>query len=296
MFIKWINDYRRCNDLFDLPVTLLLDSHNSRINYDAINLFARAGIRVITFPPHSTHAMQPFDVCIAKPLKMKYTYLYKRAISVYQKKTGIGKIPTPILREIAVRTIITSWKSVLTFENASCAFAKTGIYPFNPGVMLRGRQINTISKKDPEKEERRTSNRLFITSSELTNPIMLKKLKENKETELKKKRTKKQADKGKDVTLVFRNFLDGETSIKEYEALRNEHSSNKIPVFKGMEIMTHSIKENTLILDKENVPPHNSNSESQQLPCITVTKREQQLKVDESSSAPSPYRQMYIQH
>ena len=57
-----------------------------------------------------------------------------------------------------------------------------------------------------------------------------------------------------------------------------------------------SIKEDTSILNKENVPPQNSKSESQQLQCITVTNREQRLKVDESSSAPSPYRQMYIQH
>ena len=73
----WTNDYRLRNCSFDMPITLLIDSHNSRINYEAMDLFSKKNTRVITFPPHCTHVMQPFDVAIARQIKAEYTRLYK---------------------------------------------------------------------------------------------------------------------------------------------------------------------------------------------------------------------------
>ena len=46
-------------------------------------------------------------------------------------------------------------------------------------MMLIALGVNTILYKDPEKEARKTENRLFISSSELTSDEMFKRIKQN---------------------------------------------------------------------------------------------------------------------
>lgn len=132
-------------------------------------------MRVITFPPHCTHALQPFDVSIAKKLKTTYTKLFNDATNSLDKE----KISSPKRREIAIDCIISSWNMVMNYKSASEAFAKTGMHPFDAGAMLMARGVNTITDKDPEKESRRIEKRLFISSSELTNEAMLARIKKN---------------------------------------------------------------------------------------------------------------------
>jgi hypothetical protein len=40
-----------------------------------MKLLSQSGIDVLVFPAHCTHVMQPFDVCVAGPLK-KYLRKY----------------------------------------------------------------------------------------------------------------------------------------------------------------------------------------------------------------------------
>ena len=56
---------------------------------------------------------------------------------------------------------------------------KTGLLPFNVGVMLKGRGINFISKEDYEKRERQNTNtKMFITSEILSSQAMINYIKE----------------------------------------------------------------------------------------------------------------------
>ena len=89
------------------------------------------------FPPHCTHALQPFEVDIAKKLKRTYT------------KDKI-KISAPERREIAVDCIITAWNMTLCYKSASEVFRKTGLYPFDAGMILY--QIK-IRRKRLEKQK-----------------------------------------------------------------------------------------------------------------------------------------------
>jgi len=52
---------------------LIVDGHGSHITIDFLNYCDRHRILVAVFPPHSTHTLQPLDVCMFKPLSTTYS-------------------------------------------------------------------------------------------------------------------------------------------------------------------------------------------------------------------------------
>ena len=236
MFCDWINKYREEKRRADETVTLLLDSHNSRANSEALELFKACNVRVITFPPHCTHALQPFDVCIAKKLKETYTKLYTAAVAGNEE----CKMHTALRREIAIDCIITAWNMVMNYKAAAEAFRKTGMHPFDTGTMLMARGVNTISDKDPEKEERRKENRLFISSSELTNEEMINRIKQNEEAILKKKKPVETTSK----SLTFKELDPIQVINKHDEMCKNTKLKSGVACLKGSEIKKISENKN----------------------------------------------------
>ena len=237
MFCQWLNDYRKQIHRPDDTVTLLLDSHNSRADSDVLELFKQCNVRLITFPPHCTHALQPFDVGVARNLKYYYTRFYKEALA----ERDDSKLKTAAKRQIAVECIIRAWHQVLTPPIAECAFQKTGLLPFNTGVMLMARGVNTISTLDPEKEERRIKDRLFISSSELTSDEMIRYI---KDWEIKNASTKKAIKEGEkqNKSLIF-SKLDPEIIIKGYAEVKCDIEI-KEQCIKGLHIMKPVKSEN----------------------------------------------------
>jgi DDE superfamily endonuclease len=79
---------------------LLLDSHESHISVAAIELARKHGIDMLTFPPHTTHKLQPLDVSTLGPFKTYFTQQLHieldlhpdHKISIHQLP-GIAKIP-----------------------------------------------------------------------------------------------------------------------------------------------------------------------------------------------------------
>ena len=228
MFCDWLNKYREEKHNAKETITLLLDSHNSRANTDALEIFKACNVRVITFPPHCTHALQPFDVCIAKKLKNEYTNLYEEAI----RGSESGKIPSSKRREIAVDCIITAWKKVVNYKSAFEAFRKTGMHPFDAGAMLMARGVNTITGKDYEKEERKTSDRLFISSSDLTSDEMMIRIREHEE-EQKEKQAKKKVEEISSKSLEFKVLDPNEVTTKYNDLSGDSRLSTGIAGLRG---------------------------------------------------------------
>ena len=193
MFCKWLEEYRE--KLHESgEVILLLDSHNSRSSLDALNVLKACNVRVITFPPHCTHALQPFDAVIAHSLKTRYAKLFR-------EYSGGGKTELSLqdYRTIAIDAILQAWKEVLNPFSAHKAFEATGMCPFSTGIMLMARGVNTLSQKDPEKEDRKCTNRLVISSCELTSEANMKRISEYYEkTETKKRENTKKNEKTKE--------------------------------------------------------------------------------------------------
>ena len=102
-------------------------------------------------------------------------------------------------RTIAIDAILQAWKEVLNPFSAHKAFEATGMCPFSTGIMLMARGVNTLSQKDPEKEDRKCTNRLVISSCELTSEANMKRISEYYEkTETKKRENTKKNEKTKE--------------------------------------------------------------------------------------------------
>jgi hypothetical protein len=52
---------------------LILDGHGSHVTMDFIEYCDQNKILLAIFPPHSTHTLQPLDVCMFKPLSQAYS-------------------------------------------------------------------------------------------------------------------------------------------------------------------------------------------------------------------------------
>lgn len=53
------------------PILLLVDNHESHVTIEAIDYARDNGIVYISFPPHTTHRLQPLDVGVFGPFKAK---------------------------------------------------------------------------------------------------------------------------------------------------------------------------------------------------------------------------------
>ncbi|KAG5898888.1 hypothetical protein JTB14_003282 [Gonioctena quinquepunctata] len=103
------------------PVLLLCDNHESHISVEAINFSRDNGIVYLSFPPHTSHKLQPLDVF--GPFEGKF----KTAFNDWHVSNA-GK--TIIICQIAELSKLAFYES-LTPKNIVHGFAKPGIWPFN---------------------------------------------------------------------------------------------------------------------------------------------------------------------
>jgi hypothetical protein len=54
------------------PVLLFLDNHESHVNVPVIKKARDTGIIMVTFPPHTSHKLQPLDRTVSGSFKLHY--------------------------------------------------------------------------------------------------------------------------------------------------------------------------------------------------------------------------------
>lgn len=64
-----------------------MDNHESQKYLQALEFASKNHVIFVSFPPHTTHRLQPLDMCVYGPLK---TY-FEQAISLFQR-THVGRI------------------------------------------------------------------------------------------------------------------------------------------------------------------------------------------------------------
>jgi hypothetical protein len=93
-------------------------------------------IIVHILPPHSTHKLQPLDVGLFNPLATSYQKQLNKLMHNGQGIVSMTKrLFYPMFRD--------AWTEAFTEKNVHNAFAKTGIWPQNPDIVL-----NTIRKPE----------------------------------------------------------------------------------------------------------------------------------------------------
>ena len=76
VFVKWL--YHFVKAVKPTPakkVVLFVDGHICHKSLEAVELARTNGVELISFPPHTTHRLQPLDKCHFGPLKEYYRLL-----------------------------------------------------------------------------------------------------------------------------------------------------------------------------------------------------------------------------
>ena len=119
---------------------LILDGHKSRLNGEALELFAANNIRVIILPAHSSHCTQPFDVGIGSPFKTRLRQLYaslpERIVKFVFDDPSVNVSATAYERFKLVYAMHDAWKVASTKRNCVSAFEQSGIFPLNVDKVL----------------------------------------------------------------------------------------------------------------------------------------------------------------
>lgn len=128
----------------DQPALLLLDGHPSRWDFLANLIFYLFNVDVLTFPGHTTHVLQMFDVCIASPLKSEFKQqLMGRDFHDYDASEGFTfseyrKRTLKELRSDMISSFLTAFEKTTTTANCLSSFAATGVSPLAPERALEG--------------------------------------------------------------------------------------------------------------------------------------------------------------
>ena len=108
---------------------LFVDGHSSHLNMKFTERCHELRILLVYYPPHSTHRLQPLDVSCFNPLANYYSQSLNDLIMQTAGFTAIRK------RDF-FSLFWTAYEKTFNKKIIGSAFEKTGIWPFNPSIVL----------------------------------------------------------------------------------------------------------------------------------------------------------------
>ena len=110
----------------DHQVLVVVDNHASHMSLSVINYCRENGVALLTYPPHTSHRLQPLDISVYGPFKRFYNSAADSWMKSNQGRVMIiYNIPT------LVRTAL---PNAATPRNILAGFESTGIWPFNQDI------------------------------------------------------------------------------------------------------------------------------------------------------------------
>lgn len=130
IFSKWMTEFIKFSKpKADKKVLLLLDNHSTHVNnLGALELAKDNNIIMLTFPPHTSHRLQPVDITFNKPLS---TFFAEEHNTWMRAKKKEGKVVT-LADFFSVWT--PAYIRAASLSNARNGFRKAGVHPFNRNV------------------------------------------------------------------------------------------------------------------------------------------------------------------
>ncbi|KIK82136.1 hypothetical protein PAXRUDRAFT_154461, partial [Paxillus rubicundulus Ve08.2h10] len=126
----WIEDFdnkthEKANGCVRL---LLIDGHNSHYTKEFLDYARDHNIHILCYPAHTTHIYQGLNVVIFGPLKKSWSEEQD------QFKSSMGQWVT---KQTFISVYGKAHQKVLTPELIRTAFAATGVWPFNPDIVMK---------------------------------------------------------------------------------------------------------------------------------------------------------------
>jgi hypothetical protein len=109
---------------------LIIDGHGSHVNMKFLTWCAEHHILVAVYPPHSTHRLQPLDVCMFSPLAIAYSQELDAFLHRSQGLSSISK------RDF-FGLFWNAYDRSFTADNIASGWSKTGLYPLNPEAVMQ---------------------------------------------------------------------------------------------------------------------------------------------------------------
>ncbi|XP_063885424.1 uncharacterized protein LOC135113772 [Scylla paramamosain] len=114
------------------PVVLFVDGHSSHHSLAISTLCNENGVILYCLKAHASHLIQPLDQAFFGAIKLAWS----EAVRKFQYQTGES-----VTMCTFARTLKKAWDTTARPELAYKGFVKSGIYPFNPEVVLNSDKL-----------------------------------------------------------------------------------------------------------------------------------------------------------
>lgn len=131
------------------PVLVILDNHSSREFIDKETMWNEHRIMFLFIPPHTSHVIQPLDLCPNGTFKQQLNQHFK----------GIKGEPCDLRRNRILLASIISLETALSASYRVTAWRKSGLFPFAPEKILQdgkvAKQLNDENHFQPRPRKRK---------------------------------------------------------------------------------------------------------------------------------------------
>jgi hypothetical protein len=165
LFCKWLQVHRLtlAEQIRGQKCLLYVDNCRSHCSLEALNIFQENNVKVISFPPHVTHILQPVDVSCARAFKSE---LWKETKYFEKNMDKFVTVRHSQAERRRVQLVLATLSSLgaCNFRVCSNGFRRAGIYPFDQAGPLASDYV-VQSVVDPEENLRQMKPHLFHTGS-----------------------------------------------------------------------------------------------------------------------------------
>lgn len=120
-FIQKFQVFTRCS--LENPILLLLDNHVSHRTFEVLKFCRENGIHVLSFPPHTSHRLQPLDVAVFSPVQRAANQCCEDWVKSHPGRVmQIFDMPPIFRRALEIGAIE---------SNITAGFAAAGIWPLD---------------------------------------------------------------------------------------------------------------------------------------------------------------------
>lgn len=147
LFLDWMDFFiEHVRPSKEQPILLILDNHESHVSVAVTKKARLSGIHMLTFPPHTSHRLQPLDRTVFGSFKSHYNRAVNdwmscnpgKPLSIYEVGEMVGR----------------AFPLAFTTKNIQSGFAASGIVPLNEDIFTDDDFLSSYATDRPNPEDK----------------------------------------------------------------------------------------------------------------------------------------------